>query len=746
MFAFRYPAVVVLIFVILGTLLGGAWDINLPLLVFLLSAAILILIGAYFRLAKIYFVVPVAIVSLAGALFQANIKYHSFAPDDVSKYLDSRQPLGLFAKIEKWPVIKQHQTILTCRIDSVVCGNLVSTASGLVLVTVRRETTHFSLEDKIYFKERLYSPHRGAYPGEFDYGRYLWTKGIRGTAYVNEPSRILISQTEQNLFGRAISDFRQWIFNCFYTNLSPLSAAIASGFFVGETHNIPKDLYQAFRQTGTLHLLAVSGSNVALVLLVIIGLMRFFPMGRWWRSAILLAIIVIFCNLSYNQPSVIRASLMAGLILTAQVLYRRAELNNIIAATAAFLILFDPGNLYDVGFQLSFSVAWSLILFLPMINRRFEKLEMSAPSRYILLIVSSSFVASLIATPITAYYFGQASLVTVFSNLIIVPLVSLAVIGIMILLLTNFVFPALAIIPGMLLDRLLTLVSKLVWWFGESRLSSLAVPSFPGVYVLVLMGILALFFLSFDSRSMRRWLVFSVLAAVNLYLAIDLLTPIDTASVELFNRRGGQTLIMNRGGGVVVYRQNRNSQYNDFASNLIPYLKIRKWPIPRYFLFLEPRFQTEQKLEQLSGDYPDLHFQPAAVTPPSWPLSLWKTSRSTASSTDTVSAITISGGFVTFDLEDSCRMVLAEPTGQMRYPQQAVTSAKSYYLFFCDDDSDLATVLGRPDLTNSLIVLGRPIGEFKVLSDSMVTGRNKAIDKWLVEIGEDRLFRLRDID
>jgi len=745
MFAFRYPAVIVLIFVILGTLLGEAFGINLSLLIFVLAAAVLSLIGAYFRLSKSYFVVPVVIVSLAGSFLHANIKYHSFAPNDISKYLDNQRSLGLFVRIKEWPVIRQQQTILTCHVDSVVDGNLVSTASGTILVTIRRETTHFSLGDNIYFKSRLYSPRSGAYPGEFDYGRYLRTKGIRGTAYVNDPNRILISRTEESLFGRSISGFRQWILSCFYTNLSLLSAAVASGFFIGEVHDIPKDLYQAFRRTGTLHLLAVSGSNVALVLLTLIGLMRFYPMGRWWRLTFLLIATFIFCNLSYNQPSVIRASLMAGLILVAQVLYRRAELNNIIAATAAFLILFDPGNLYDVGFQLSFSVTWGLILFLPAINKRFEKYEMSPPSRYILLIALSSFIASLISAPVTAYYFGQTSLITILSNLIIVPLTTLAVLGIMILLIVSLVFPALAIIPGMLLDRLLLLINRLVEWFGESRLSSLEVPSFPGIYLIISLGILVLFFLSFDNRLMRKWLIFSVVIILNVWIAIDIFMPTDVAELELFNHGSSQTIIVNQGAGVVVYRRNGDNQYDDFGSSLLPYLKSRRWPMPQNFLFLEPRFQTEQKMERLSGDYPDLHFNPAVVMPPSWPRSFWKTSQSTTDSSDTLPVITIDNGFVAFDLRDSFRLVLIEPTGLAGYLQQMGISSKSYYIFFCDNDFDVDTILSRSELTNSLIVLGQPTREYKALSDSALSRRIEGVDERLVEVGESRLFHFGDM-
>ena len=356
-----------------------------------------------------------AVVSLVGAGLVSVVKYQSFPADDIGCFVDSGDRLRFFADIEKWPLLKRNKTTLTCRVDSVALDGQVISSSGMILVTIRKETTRFALGDQVSLEGRLTSAGTGPYPQRFDYARYLHHKGIRGTVYINDAARISIPVSRANIFGRAVNDIRSQILKCFHDNLTEIPAALASGFLIGETRNIPEDIYLAFRRTGTLHLLAVSGSNVILVLIVMLFLLRAFPMRPWIRLLILLGVIVVFCHLSYNQPSVVRASIMVSMVLTARVVFRRAELNNIVAATAAILILYDPGNLFDIGFQLSFAVTWALILFLPYLNRLFLKSSMSRPVRYILLIVFSSLIASMIAAPITSYYFGEVSLVTIVS-------------------------------------------------------------------------------------------------------------------------------------------------------------------------------------------------------------------------------------------------------------------------------------------------------------------------------------------
>jgi competence protein ComEC len=286
----------------------------------------------------------------------------------------------------------------------------------------------------------------------------------------------------------------------------------------------------------------------------------------------------------------------------ARFVYRRIDLNNIIAVAAALLIFLDPGNLYDVGFQLSFAVTWGLILFLPHFNRLFTGMKMPGLISYPLLVACSSVIATVISAPITGYYFGEISLVTVASNLLVVPMVSLAVVGSIILLLTTLMIPAVAMIPGMALDRLLGAIHIVVAWFGRWEFAEAHIGSFSAVYVYLMLGGAILALLAISYRFMRLLLVVFLLG-VGGFVSVRVLSADDTVPhVEIFNLETCRVIIIAEGEGALVYQQRENTGYDAFTHDLLPYLMDHYPSLPRYFIFVEPAYRTEFHLAETSEE------------------------------------------------------------------------------------------------------------------------------------------------
>jgi len=610
-FGFRYPAVIVLGCAVAGTLLGRAVSSGLSVFAAVAILAALVLAYAYLRLPAGMFIIPLAVFVIAGSAINAELTYHLYSGDDIGHYVGGEEKLRFFAKVDAWPVVRRHKTVLTCRVDSIATRDAVRRSRGLIHIIIRQETTAFAYGDKISFEGYLRRPLPGTFPGQFDYARYLRGKGVRGTVMVPNSAKVMMLSEQRNLFGRTVNGVRGWILACFRSNLTATPAALASGFLIGETHNIPDPVYLAFRRTGTMHLLAVSGSNVALVLVAAFFLLRFVRLNSVFRAIILLAVIILFSNLSYNQPSVVRASIMAALIIGARIVYRRGDLNNIIAAAAVILILTNPANLFDVGFQLSFAVTWGLILFLPSLNTLCERFNFPKWLRYVSLIIFSSFIATLISAPITAYYFGEMSLVAVASNLIVVPLVSAAVLGSLILLGVNLLFPPASIVVGMFLDRLLRLILEVVVWFGRWEFAEANLGSFSAAMVFLCLGGAASLFLCVRYRAARFALAGIGLIAVAAFFAGDIMaTKPSSPEVEIYNTGSAHAVVINQGGGLVIFRQFRDDPYDEFSSDLLPYLADRSGPFPRYFVFLEPSYRTEHHLELAAESGIEMKFYP----------------------------------------------------------------------------------------------------------------------------------------
>jgi len=720
MFGFRYPAVILFAGTVIGTLLGREIDFGLPVIVVVFIAAACFLIYGFLRLSPAYYVFPLVMLVMTAAILNANRTYRSFPADDIGRLVSNEERLHFFGKIVKWPVLKRHQTILACRIDSIATGQMIESASGTVLLDINRETTHFALGDQISFSGHLRKPFSGGYPGQFDYARYLHDRGIRGLITVSDPAYVMVLSSQRNLFGKSVKSIRRWITACFQKNLGELPAALASGFLIGETRDIPDEVYRAFRRTGTMHLLAVSGSNVALVLAVIVFLLRYLPLRRTFKICFLLVVIVVFSHLSYNQPSVVRASIMAALIILARASYRRTDMHNVIAAAAVILIFYDPGNLYDIGFQLSFAVTWGLILFLPHINRLIADRKMSKSIRYFLLILFSSLIATIISAPITIYYFGEVSLVTAVSNLLVVPLVSLAVIGIAILLLTNLILPAAAILPGMFLNRLLELILGLVTWFDKWKFAAVGTNIISGEYVLIFLVGITLIIPAISYRFMRKVLAAYIAGAAGFLLTgIIFASPPPLTDIEVHNHGATQTIIINRGEGIVIFYQNGYSRHDSFGDDLIPYLTRRNGPFPRYFVFMEPRYRTERRLDLMADKGLTPILRPCYISdnieknaiPFVWVAS----DHELSSIPDTCAAFTMAPGIVVIDLADSGRVLFAVLSDGINALKISELRKFDYRFLSVWNDADLARIADLRGGENIVILLQRPADEYPTI-------------------------------
>jgi competence protein ComEC len=197
--------------------------------------------------------------------------------------------------------------------------------------------------------------------------------------------------------------------------LPPVSAALLGGLLLGERTELPPDVDAAFRRAGVYHVLAVSGFNVALLAGGVWGLLR--GAGGSRRTAALAAMLAVvgFAAVVGPEPSVVRATIMAVLVLAAVVLERETSVGNSLALAALVILAVRPGDLLDPGFQLSFA-ATAGILAAPI------------PRGAVAGALGVSVAAQLAVLPITLAHFNQLSTVGVVANLAVVPLAAAATI------------------------------------------------------------------------------------------------------------------------------------------------------------------------------------------------------------------------------------------------------------------------------------------------------------------------------
>src|SRR5439155_1048667 len=139
------------------------------------------------------------------------------------------------------------------------------------------------------------------------------------------------------------------------------SAALLAGLLLGERTALPPELDEGFRLAGVYHVLAVSGFNVALLAAAVLVLCRLARVGRRASAVAAIVVVVGFAAVVGPEPSVLRAVVMAVLVLAALLLEREASVTNSLALAALTILAVRPGDLLDPGFQLSFAATAGIV-------------------------------------------------------------------------------------------------------------------------------------------------------------------------------------------------------------------------------------------------------------------------------------------------------------------------------------------------------------------------------------------------
>ena len=199
-------------------------------------------------------------------------------------------------------------------------------------------------------------------------------------------------------------------------------------------------------RTGTIHILVVSGFNVGIVALIIILLLKLIRIPRKIRPAITILCLIVYCLVTGASNPVVRATVMAVIFLLGYLLEREPDIYNSLSLAVIFILAFNPRQLFDIGFQLSFVSVLSLVYIYPGIKALFPiELPKVKCLNFIIDGCLVSFSCWLGTMGFIAYYFRFFSPVTVLANLIIVPLATLITLCGFSLILVSLFLPSLAV-------------------------------------------------------------------------------------------------------------------------------------------------------------------------------------------------------------------------------------------------------------------------------------------------------------
>lgn len=466
-----YPSLLPLTAIVLGIVVGEV--VRMPSWLLLCAVSIIGVSILFWRTSNTLFSILIALILLLSSSVHYSVRFVERGERHVGNFADAKTVYQLYASISDWPDLRANRTELKLDIDSLAELNGQSRqVEGSLLLKIADTTTLLQRGDRLEFFGKVYPLNERPTEG-FNYGRYLRLKGVSGVVYLPTALTIKIQSRSSTGFFARVDQFRHQILRVFQQRLSAEGAAIVAGLLLGHTRDIPSEVYERFRQTGTLHLLAVSGSNVGLVLLFCWLVLRPVRIGPRARAGLLLGVVFVFAYLSYGEPSVVRASLMAALVLIGRVLGRRLNLNNVISTTAVIVLLVSPSQLFDIGFQLSFVTAWGLIFIVPRLSAALAQPQTRAKKAYRWLVIPLlvTLVAQVCSAPLQLLYFGQIPANSLLSNSLIGPLVSVTVVLALLMLLVHVLLPILSLVVAIPVNLLVTLVINLLQWLSTLELN-----------------------------------------------------------------------------------------------------------------------------------------------------------------------------------------------------------------------------------------------------------------------------------
>jgi competence protein ComEC len=294
-----------------------------------------------------------------------------------------------------------------------------------VYIPAYQAKAFMSIDNKnLEYGEELEINAKTSIPEEKGVQRFLLGKNIHIYTAVSEYQQLNSIQCQlQCQIIKSIYNLRQIIINRIEFAYPNQVGEFLKGILIGYTDTLPNDIKDSFQKTGVSHILAVSGYNMAIIVMLVYQQLINRQISRKISFWVTVFIIIIFTLLTGAEASIMRASIFAILILGAEQIQRYVGGLRPLILCATILVIINPLYIaYDIGFQLSFLAVIGLIVY----GQIFKVYTEGIPSLGVLPMIGETVFAQILVLPILIYYFGQISIISVLSNLLIVPIIPFA--------------------------------------------------------------------------------------------------------------------------------------------------------------------------------------------------------------------------------------------------------------------------------------------------------------------------------
>ncbi|WP_028283356.1 ComEC/Rec2 family competence protein [Olleya marilimosa] len=425
-----------------------------------------------------------------------------------------------------------------------------NTVIGKALLNVKKDSLQTQLPiDAIYTTALpLVDVKKPLNPDQFSYKDYLEKQQVHYQLYADHTNLLQLQNKTHTLFGYA-AKLRNYI----NSKLNPYQytndqLSIINALILGQRQNITKEVYDNYTNAGAIHILAVSGLHVGIILLILN--LVFKPIerlknGKFYKTLILVILLWTYALIAGGSASIIRATTMFSIVAIGINLKRPTNIYNTLAVSVFILLLIKPNFLFDVGFQLSYAAVIAIVSFQPIIEKLWTPKYKIVTLLWQTLTVTVSAQFGII--PISLYYFHQFPSLFWLSNLIVIPFLSIILgLGLLVITLALFGLP-----KTLLSDAFGMVINWMNSFFGWiSSQEDFLIIDIPFTIAQVIVSYIFIFclYVLYHHKS-YRWLQVTLISVLALQI---------TYTIIQFDTKGNQFIVFHKSRNTLLGKKHNN--------------------------------------------------------------------------------------------------------------------------------------------------------------------------------------------
>ncbi|WP_337865888.1 DNA internalization-related competence protein ComEC/Rec2 [Ignavibacterium sp.] len=478
----NYPFIKFAILFVTGILIGIFIDIPIPFI----AAAICLLIILLLLNKKLNSILLLTIIKATISILIGIGIVFTNQNETQSKLTSYQKEKGVkvYGTVEEIELERKYEIAFILKSDSIIINNKTIQTNEKLLCRLRSDSA-----DRKYFydnaKPGKYLFVSGTFqqgrdirnPGEFDYRKFLFSKGITGIINSYDSASVVILNNDFNYLKNLIFQSRKNIDKLIHQLHNDQTAGLLRGLLLADRTEIDYETKENFVNSGVIHILAVSGLHVGYILVFFIVVFGRFNI--YLRSFLTIAGLLCFMVITGTPASVFRATLMSVILIIAFLSGRSTNLLNSIALSAVFILCVIPFEILNPGFQLSFSAVLSIALIYPVIQKVINETAIkNSLVKNVLLFAGVSLSAQIGTLPFTLAYFNKLSLISLFTNLFVIPLAGIIVGLAIITLIIGSLLPSIAVYIAIVNNVITSLMMDLVRFSGSLDFAFIRINNF----------------------------------------------------------------------------------------------------------------------------------------------------------------------------------------------------------------------------------------------------------------------------